>query len=213
VGEGVLRPRVSRLDRERAFRHRLGGGVVAAQLAGECRHREKIRILRVRAFEAAHVRAKPWSHVLLAKHVIEELCDLGGQEIARPLGGDRLHGLNGAQIVIAMPERERPMERTLARVHRECLARAQVDRRGLKRAVGLAVEPERRGVELNDRCVGPALCGVENGLDALIETQQPCGEVVRRRYGSCVIGGHIEAARVFHRVTLSLARVRRQSGA
>src|ERR1700756_560256 len=61
--------------------------------------------------------------------------------------------------------------------------------------------------------VGPALCSVENGLDALIETQQPCGEVVRRRYGNCVVGGHIEAAGVFHRVTLSLARVRRQSGA
>jgi hypothetical protein len=154
----------------------------------------------VRALEAAHVRAKPWSHVLLAKHVIEELRGLGGQEIARPLGGDRLHGLDGAQIVIAMPERERPMERALARVHRE-------------RVGGLAVKPERGGVKLNDRCVGPALCGVENGLDALIETQQPRGEVVRRRYGSCVIGGHIEIARVFHRVTLSLARVTRQSGA
>src|SRR5262249_54750117 len=146
------------------------------------------------------VRAKPWPHVLLAEHVIEELCDLGGQEIARPLGGDRLHGLDGAQIVITIPERERPMECALARVHRERIARARVDGRGLKRAAGLPVEPERRGVELNDRCVGPALCGVENGLDALIETQQPCGEVVRRRDGGCVIGGHIEAARVFHRV-------------
>src|SRR6516165_11505335 len=58
-------------------------------------------------------------HVLLAKHVIEELRDLGGQEIARPLGGDRLQRLDRAQIVVAMPERERPMERALARVHRE----------------------------------------------------------------------------------------------
>src|SRR5262249_6532610 len=76
VGEGVLRPRVSRLDAERAFRKRLGGDGVAAQLAGERRHREKIRIARVRAFETAHVRAKSRAHILLAKHVIDELRDL-----------------------------------------------------------------------------------------------------------------------------------------
>ena len=151
-------------------------------------------------------------HVLLAKHVIEELRDLGGQEIAWPLGGDRLQRLDRAQIVVAMPERERPMERALARVHRERVARTQVDSRVLKGAVGLAVEPERRGVELNDRSHGPALCGTENGLDALIETQQPRGEVVRRRDGSSVIAGHIEAAGVLHRTTLSVRRVARQSG-
>ena len=104
------------------------------------------------------------------------------------------------------------MERALARVHRERVARAQVGGRVLDGAVGLAVEPERRGVELNDRGVGPALRGVENGLDTLIETQQPRGEVVRRRNRSSVIAGHIEAAGVLHRATLSLERVARQSG-
>src|SRR5215510_13624806 len=104
------------------------------------------------------------------------------------------------------------MERALARVHRERVARAQVDIRVLEGAVGLAVEPERRGVELNDRRVGPALRGIENGLGALIEAQQPRGEVVRRGHRSKVIAGHIEAAGVLHRTTLSLGRVARQSG-
>src|SRR5262249_62345525 len=102
-----------------------------------------------------------------------------------------------------------PLGATLARVHGERVARAQVDSRLLESALGLAVEPERRGVELNDGRVGPALRGIENGLDALIETQQPRGEVVRRRNRSSVIAGHIEAAGVLHRATLSLERVAR----
>ena len=44
VGESMPRPRVSRGDAERAFRPRLGVTKVVAQLAGEGRHGEKIRI-------------------------------------------------------------------------------------------------------------------------------------------------------------------------
>ena len=53
VGERVLRPRVSRRDAEGTFRTRLGLAVVTAQLAGEGRHGEKIRILGMRRFETA----------------------------------------------------------------------------------------------------------------------------------------------------------------
>jgi hypothetical protein len=83
---------------------------------------------------------------------------------------------------------------------------------GLAGTVGLAVKPERRSVKLNDRRVGPELCGLENALDALIETQQTRGKVARRRDGSWVTGGHIEAAGVFHRATLSARQVAMQNG-
>ena len=53
--------------------------------------------------------------------------------------------------------------------------------------LGLTIEPERGGVELNDGRRGPALHGLEDGLDTLIESQQPRGEVVSRRYGGCII--------------------------
>src|SRR5919108_3357944 len=83
---------------------------------------------------------------------------------------------------------------------------------GLAGTVGLAVKPERRSVKLNDRCVGPELCGLENTLGALIEAQQTRGKVVRRGDGSGLMGGHIQAAGVFHRATLSPRRVAVQSG-
>ena len=82
----MLRPRVSRRDAKRAFRPRLGVTKVVAQLAGEGRHGEKIRIVGVHRFEAADMRAEPRPHILLAEHVIEELCELGGEEIGRPFG-------------------------------------------------------------------------------------------------------------------------------
>ena len=115
----MLRPRVSRRDAECTFRSRLGLAVVTAQLAGEGRHGEKIRILGMRKFETAYVRAEPRAHVLLAEHVVEELCQLGGEEIAGPLGGDRLQCFYGIQVVIAVPKRERPMQCAFPPVHRE----------------------------------------------------------------------------------------------
>src|SRR5215471_11303366 len=81
-------------------------------------------------------------------------------------------------------------------------------RGGLAGAVGLAVKPERRSVQLNDRRIGPALCSLKNALDALIETQKTRGKVVRRRDSSWIIGADIEAARVLHRATLSPRRLR-----
>src|SRR5262245_63594391 len=123
VGEGVLRPWVSQLDAERALRPRLGVGVLAAQLAGEGRHGKKIRVVRVHRFKALHMRAKPGPHMLLAEHVIEELRELGGEEIAGPLGGDRLERHYGPQVVVAVPERECAMQRALPPVHRQRFAR------------------------------------------------------------------------------------------
>jgi hypothetical protein len=58
VGKGVLRPRVSRLERERAFRARFSKGVVGAQLARESGHGEKIGIAGMRSFEPIHMRAE-----------------------------------------------------------------------------------------------------------------------------------------------------------
>jgi hypothetical protein len=136
--------------------------------------------------------------MLLAEHVIEELRELGGEEIARPLGGDRLERDYGAQVVVSVPERERAMQRALPPVHRQRFARTEMGAGGLAGALGLAIKPECRGVELNDRRLRPALCSVDNGFDALIEAQQTRGKVVRRRDSSRVIGGQIEAAGVFH---------------
>ena len=76
VGEGMLRPGISRLDAERAFGAGLGRGVVVAQLAGERSHRKKIRVVGVHGPETVHVRAKSRAHVFLAKHVIEKLREL-----------------------------------------------------------------------------------------------------------------------------------------
>jgi hypothetical protein len=45
----------------------------------------------------------------------------------------------------------------------------------------------------------PVFHRLEDGFNALIEAQQACGEVVRRRCRSCIIAGDVEAARVFHR--------------
>ena len=45
-------------------------------------------------------------------------------------------------------------------------------------SIGLAVKPERSRIELNDRRVAPALGGVHNGFDALIEAQHTRGKVV-----------------------------------
>ena len=53
--------------------------------------------------------------------------------------------------------------------------------------LGLTIEPERGSVELDDGRSGPALRGLEDGLDTLIETQQPRGEVVSRRYRGCIV--------------------------
>jgi hypothetical protein len=97
-----------------------------------------------------------------------------------------------------MPQRERPVERALARVHGRRFTRAQM-RGGVRACVlGLAIEPERGGVELNDGRRGPALRGIEDGLDTLIQSQQPRGEVVHRRYGGCIVRADVEAARVLH---------------
>ena len=98
------------------------------------------------------------------------------------------------------------MECALARVHCQRFARTQVPRGVLARPFRLAVEPEGGGVELNDGRRRPAFHGVEDGFDALIESQQACGEVVRRRYGRCVVAGDVEAARVFHRNILNQRR-------
>jgi hypothetical protein len=136
--------------------------------------------------------------MLLAEHVIKELRELGGEEIAGPLGGDRLERHYGPQVFVAVPERERAMQRALTPVHGQRFACTQVGAGSLAGAVGLAVEPECCGVELNDRRLRPALCGVDNGLDAPIEAQQARGKVVRRRDNSRVIGGQIEAAGVPH---------------
>jgi hypothetical protein len=57
-------------------------------------------------------------------------------------------------------------------------------RGGLASAVGLAVKPECRGIQLNDRRVRPAPCSLKNAFDALIETHKTRGKVVRRRHGS-----------------------------
>jgi len=62
--------------------------------------------------------------MLLAEHVIEELRQLGGEEIVGPLGGDRLERPYGAQVVVAVPQRERAMQRALPLVHRQRFARA-----------------------------------------------------------------------------------------
>jgi hypothetical protein len=123
VGKSVLSPWVSRGDPEGSFRTRLGLFVLTAELAGEGRHGEKIRIVGVRRFQTLHVRAEPRAHILLADHVVEELRQLGGEEIARPLGGDRLQGFYGVQVVIAVPKRERPMQCALPPVRRERFAR------------------------------------------------------------------------------------------
>jgi hypothetical protein len=42
----------------------------------------------------------------------------------------------------------------------------------------------------------------------LIEPQQARREGIRRRYGSCVVAGDLEAARVFHRRTPNQAALR-----
>jgi hypothetical protein len=73
------------------------------------------------------------------------------------------------QVIVAVPKRERSMQRALPRVHCECLAGVQMGGGGRAGIVGLAVEPEGRGVELNDRRLGPALRRIENGLDAPVE--------------------------------------------
>jgi hypothetical protein len=57
-------------------------------------------------------------------------------------------------------------------------------RGSLAGAVGLAVKPERRSIQLNDRRVGPVLCSLKNAFDTLIETQKTRGKVVRRRDSS-----------------------------
>ena len=171
MGQGMLRPRISLRDGERALGIRLRDRKIVAQLAGKGFHREEIRIVRVHRREPGHVGAKPWAHVLLAEDVVEELGELRGQEIARPLRGDRFHGVDGTQIVVFVPEGECPMERALAWVHRQGRARGEVRAGAFERAVGLAVEPESRGQELQDRRLRSALDGVEDRLDTLIETQ------------------------------------------
>ena len=102
---------------ERTFGFRLGGLVIPAQLAGESRHGKKIGIAGMRGFEPIHMRAKARPHMLLAEHVVEKLGEFRAQEIARPLRRDRLHGLDRAQVVVGLPERERPIKRALARIH------------------------------------------------------------------------------------------------
>ena len=126
MGQGMLRPRISLRDGERALGIRLRGRKIVAQLAGKGFHRKEIRIVRVHRSEPGHVRAESCAHVLLAEHVVEKLGELRGQEVARPLRGDRFHGFDGTQIVVFVPEGERPMERALARVHRQGLARGEV---------------------------------------------------------------------------------------
>jgi hypothetical protein len=115
--EGVLRPRVSRLERERALRARFRNGVIGAQLAREGGHGEKIGIAGMYGFEPVHMCAEARAHVLLAEHVVEKLRELRREQVARPLCGDRLHGLDCAQVVVGLPECERPIKRTLARIH------------------------------------------------------------------------------------------------
>ena len=58
VGKRMLRPRISRLDGERAPRTGLGDREIVAQLAGERRHRKEIRIVRVHGPETVHMRAE-----------------------------------------------------------------------------------------------------------------------------------------------------------
>jgi len=198
MGERMLCPRIARHDRERTLGMRLRSGELVAQLVGEAGHGEKVGILRMRGFEPGHVRAKAWTHVLLAEDVIEELGELRGQQIARPLGGDRFHGLDGAQIVVGEPERERLVQRALARIRRQRRAGCEVRPRGRACAVGLAVEPERRRTKLQDRYVRPAPDRIEDGLDALIEAEQPRAEVVRRRDRADIIRRDLETARVLH---------------
>jgi hypothetical protein len=203
VGEGMLRPRISRFDGERTPGTGLGVAEVVAQLAGERRHRKEIRIVRVQGLEAVHMRAETCTHELLAEHVIEKLRELRAEEVARPLDGDRLQGLERPQVVIRMPLRERPVERALAHVHGQRFTLAQM-RGGVRACVlGLPIEPERGGVELNDGRRGPALRGLEDGLDTLIESQQPRGEVVSRRNGGSIVRADVEPARVLHPRTIN----------
>lgn len=105
VGKSVLRPRVSRLERERAFRARFRNRVVGAQLAREGGHGEKIGIAGMYGFEPVHICAEARAHVLLAEHVVEKLRELRREQVARP------------QVVVGLPERERPIKRALARIH------------------------------------------------------------------------------------------------
>ena len=176
MGERVLRPRIAWFEVECTVGAGLGGGEVVAQLAGKCRHRKEIGIVRVHGPETVHMRAESCAHELLAKHVIEKLRELRAEEVARPLDGDRPQGLERPQVVVRMPQRERPVERALARVHGQCCTRAQM-LGGVRACVlGLTIEPESGGVELNDGRRGPALRGLEDSLDTLIESQQPRGE-------------------------------------
>jgi hypothetical protein len=145
--------------------------------------------------------SKPRAHVLLAEHVIEELRQLRGAEIVRPLRRDGLHGLDRAQVVVGVPVRERAMERALACIHGKRVACLQMRSRIRNGFGGLPVKPESCGFEADDRGVRPALHGLENGLDPPVKTQQPRDEIVRSRHGGRIIGGDVETARVFHRGT------------
>jgi hypothetical protein len=149
------------------------------------------------------MRAESRAHELLAKHVIEKLRELRAEEVARPLDGDRLQGLERPQVVVRMPQRERTVERALARIHGQRFTPAQM-RGGVRGCVlSLTIEPERGGVELDDGCRGPALRGLEDGLDTLIESQQPRGEVVSRRNGGSIVRADVEPARVLHPRTIN----------
>jgi hypothetical protein len=110
VRKGVLCPWIAGLNPQRSFSTALGGSVIAAQLVGECHHGQKIRIVCVHGFKTCHVRAKPCTHMLLTEHVINELGEFCSAEITGPFGSDGLHRLDSPQIVIGMPQDERPME-------------------------------------------------------------------------------------------------------
>jgi hypothetical protein len=66
----------------------------------------------VHGFETHHVRVKPWAHMLLTEHVINELGEFCSAEVARPFGSGDFHRLYSSQIVIGMPKGECPMRST-----------------------------------------------------------------------------------------------------
>ena len=150
------RPRVSRGDAERAFRPRL-----AASPKSSHSSLAKAAMARKSGSSACtgsrrRICARNRGPIYCWPSSNRGLCELGGEEIGRPFGGDRLERRCGAQVIVAMPERECLMQRALPRVHRERCASMQMGAGGPASSIGLAVKPERSRIELNDRRVGSA---------------------------------------------------------
>src|SRR5712691_6853267 len=101
------------------------------------------------------------------------------------------------RFVVGVPKRERPVQRALARVHRQRRAGRELSGGVGDGVAGLAVKPERRRGKLQDRRLRPALDGIENGLDPWVEAQEARGKIVRGR----VVRRDVEPARVFHGTT------------